>query len=169
MKLISLIGNRYGKLTVEAREGSEQGHVTYLCKCDCGKSVVVIAQSLKKGDTKSCGCLRADKMRIEKTVHGLYQSPTYNSWRAMIARVNDKKHPQFKDYGGRGITIQESWYVFENFLTDMGKRQTGKTLDRIENNGNYEKDNCRWATRIQQNNNKRKNYGNSTSNNSTQK
>jgi hypothetical protein len=83
------------------------------------------------------------------------RSPTYNSWRAMLQRCKNPKHDRYQYYGGRGVTVHAEWTKFENFLKDMGERPDGKTLDRIETNGNYEPGNCRWATKKQQERNKR--------------
>lgn len=88
--------------------------------------------------------------------HGEYDSRTHRSWSHMLSRVRNPKHHQFKDYGGRGITVCDRWLKFENFLEDMGQRPEGKTLDRMEVDGNYEPNNCRWATPLEQAQNKRK-------------
>ena len=158
MKLIDLINTRFGKLVaVEKTKIGRQ--VAYRCKCDCGQETTVRSQSLRRGETTSCGCVRAEKMRSEKTTHGLYRTGTYNSWRSMLARCKDSSHKQFKDYGGRGITVCQAWQdSFEAFLAAMGERPSGTTLDRIETDGNYEPGNCRWATRTEQNRNKRHNH-----------
>jgi len=152
---IDLVGQRFGRLTV--REKTRIGVATaFVCRCDCGRQVAVRSQSLRKGETTSCGCVRAEKMRAKKTAHGLYRSPTYNSWRAMLARCADSKHRQFKDYGGRGITVCAAWQgSFEAFLSSMGERPPDTSLDRIDSNGHYEPGNCRWASRTEQNRNKR--------------
>lgn len=89
--------------------------------------------------------------------HGMYGTKTYQSWASMLARCTNPNAPQFCDYGGRGIKVCKRWYLFSNFLADMGVRPKNKTIDRINNDGDYELDNCRWATRKQQNNNSRHN------------
>lgn len=96
-------------------------------------------------------------MRNKQTTHGYYGTPTYRSWRAMLARCCDRSHKQYKDYGGRGIAFVAEWIKFDAFLKDMGERGEGRTLDRIDVNGNYGPNNCRWATSTEQNRNKRKN------------
>lgn len=156
MKLIDLTGQRFGRLTVRSR--TRIGVATaYVCDCACGKTTTVRSQSLRLGDTTSCGCARADKMRAEKTKHGQYGSPTYNSWRAMLARCYDSKHQQFKDYGGRGISVCQRWAgSYADFAADMGERPPKTSIDRIDPDGNYEPGNCRWATPTEQNRNKRK-------------
>ncbi|WP_310625772.1 hypothetical protein [Limnohabitans sp.] len=153
--LINLIGQRFGRLV--ATKKTRIGIVAaFVCRCDCGKQVTVRSQSLRKGETTSCGCARADAMREKKTTHGFYKSPTYNSWRSMLARCSDSTHRNFKDYGGRGITVCKQWREsFESFLADMGERPPDTSIDRINTNGNYEPSNCRWATRTEQNRNKR--------------
>lgn len=154
-KRIELEGMRFGRLLVGAQVESIGMATAYACKCDCGVEKVVRGISLRKGDTTSCGCGRTERMAKQKTSHGMYGTPTYRSWRAMIARCTDTKHKQYKDYGGRGIKIHPSGLKFENFFSSVGKRPEGKTLDRIDNDGNYEPGNCQWATRQEQNTNKR--------------
>ena len=155
MSLINLQGQRFGRLLIGAKTRLDKA-TAYVCTCDCGKTCVVRSQSLRRNETKSCGCARAERMRRAKTTHGFYKTATYNSHRSMLARCLDRTHRQFKDYGGRGITICRRWQIsFAAFLDDMGPRPSGTTLDRINNNGNYEPANCRWATRLQQNRNKR--------------
>jgi hypothetical protein len=157
MKRIPLEGQSFGRLLALVRVGNIGRHTAYLCLCKCGNNATVRAASLRKGDTTSCGCARSERMRRAKTTHGKYGTPAYRSWRAMLARCLDSKHPQFKDYGGRGIGVSAAWLTFSGFLKDMGGRPEEKTLDRYPNpDGNYEPGNCRWATRSEQRANRRK-------------
>ncbi len=153
----------FGKLSVIKRiENASNGDAQWLCQCECGKIISRRASSLMNG-TKSCGCMQIEMMKRTKRTHGHTiddeTSPEYYTWLSMIARCTNPNHPQYKNWGGRGIQICKEWLEsFENFFRDMGERPKGKTLDRYPNkDGNYFKENCRWATPKQQANNKTNN------------
>lgn len=153
-----IAGQRFASLVVVARaENNADGRATWLCRCDCGNETTVLGKSLRSGMTRSCGCLRAAVARKNKernTKHGGSKSRTYASWSAMRERCLNPAVKEYPRYGGRGITICESWSDFANFLADMGERPAGKTLDRRDTQGNYTPDNCRWATPMEQGRNR---------------
>jgi hypothetical protein len=166
---IDRTGQRFGKLIVlhfshnVTYEYADRisYHPHWTCRCDCGHKTVVSANNLKNGSVASCGCMQHSKSRDNATRHGQRLSgnnatPTYRSWQAMRRRCLDPNTIGWKSYGGRGIKICKRWNRFENFFADMGPRHNGKTLDRINANGNYTPSNCRWATPLDQRHNRRK-------------
>lgn len=158
-KIVDLTNKRFDKLTALRKldERNKNGSVMWECRCACNNIVKVSASDLVWEKTKSCGCTRNEAIRKAKTKHGLARTPEYMSWFSMKCRCYDPKNKRYKEYAGRGITVCDAWREsFETFYADMGPRPSARhTLDRENNDLGYSKDNCRWATPTQQNNNRR--------------
>lgn len=154
-------GQVFGFLTAIRLSNNGSKLVHWDCKCSCGNEVSVSINSLVTGNTKSCGCYRSEKLKTAR-IHGHCLngvSKEYKSYTNMINRCYNVKNKQYKDYGQRGVIVCESWRSsFKCFIEDMGNKPTPQhSLDRIDNDGNYEPSNCRWATDIEQRRNKRNN------------
>lgn len=155
-----LTGRTFNNLTIlKFAEKGKKGKYKWLCRCTCGNEKIILGASLKSGNTKSCGCLQKEKVRKRSTKHGLSETKEYSNWYSMINKCNNPTNNQYKDYGDIGIIVCERWLEsFETFLEDVGKRPTDKhILDRIDKIGDFEPNNCKWATRKERANNRRYN------------
>ncbi len=156
-------GQRFGRLITLRRDSSNKHFRTkWKCRCDCGNTISVFNFNLSKGNTQSCGCLQVERSAASHFTHGESRrrnqkecSREYSSWGAMFQRCVNPNNPAYPRYGGRGISICKRWHKYENFLADMGRCPLGKSIDRINNDGNYDPHNCRWATATEQARNQR--------------
>lgn len=153
-----MISARFGRLVVTAAAGRDKKrNLLWRCVCECGSEIVTAGYRLRSGETRSCGCLQRETVTARNASHGQSGTRLYNIWSNMLARCGNENNPQFADYGGRGIAVCREWHDFTSF--EAWAKASGYsddlTIDREENDGNYEPSNCRWATSLQQSRNKR--------------
>lgn len=159
---LELVGDRFGRLTVMGFDGlhtppSGGKKTKWICLCDCGSRVSVFGSSLTTGNTSSCGCASRESTAKRNQSHGMSRTRTYRIWQAMLNRCRNPNMAMYPRYGGRGIRVCSRWESFENFYADMGECPKGMSIDRINNDANYEPGNCRWANRRIQSRNKSSN------------
>lgn len=154
-KAANLAGRQFGRLKAIRYDHSAKGGAFWMCACSCGNTAIVRAAKLISGWTKSCGCFRKEVTAARSVSHGHARSLIYERWKGIHARCSNPNHRSYKYYGARGIRVCERWKSFENFLSDMGLPPSGLIIDRINNDGNYEPNNCRWTTQKISANNRR--------------
>lgn len=160
MKVIDLTGKTFGKLTVIQRSGSNvQGEAVWLCQCDCGNKSLVSSSNLRTGNTSSCGCFGKEQRRKGTTIHGGCGTRLYHIWQSMHSRCERPTNNRYDRYGARGIRVCSEWSTFppfQDWALSHGYSDT-LTIDRKDNDRNYDPSNCRWATYKEQENNRSNN------------
>lgn len=156
-----MVGVRHGRLVgIKRLENDKRGSAIWLWQCDCGQQASIAGGAVRKGNTKSCGCLNKEMIQqvgYKNRTHGMYGTRSYRSWSHMLGRCKNPTDSSFDNYGARGIKVCKRWEKFENFINDMGECPPRLTIERINNEKGYYKDNCRWAPKKDQNRNTRAN------------
>ena len=152
------MSEKFGRYTVIAEAGRKNDMRQVLCRCDCGTERVIYYKNLKSGNSKSCGCLASEHTSARNFKHGGAKTPTWSIWVGMKQRCSEASAKNKEWYFDRGIRVCERWNDYRLFLADMGERPAGMQLDRVNNDGNYEPSNCRWATPKTNSRNTRRNH-----------
>jgi len=154
-----LVGLQFGRLTVISQTPNDRPYRVSLwnCQCVCGNSRVVQRSALVCGVQVSCGCFMRMRVKETHTTHGLHRHSAYGTWKAMIDRCYNPDSKDFKDYGGRGIQVCDEWRDLAGFVAGMGPKEKGQSIDRLDENGDYEPGNCRWTDALGQGEHKRNN------------
>lgn len=157
---VMVVKNRLAQVGLSFKS-DVKGNRSAVFECECKRRIIAVAWKIRNGQIMSCGCLKKEKNHETPLRHGHAvggkRTKAYHAWESMVGRCTCLTNRSWKMYGGRGITVSERWLKFENFLDDMGEPASCQSLDRLDNNGNYSKDNCRWANASQQNRNTRRN------------